>query len=372
MNSTKNNTDTIQQNKCPSCGAAIKFDSNAQNMTCEYCGCEFDVAAIADFAQLSESQEASLEWSHYDETNGATNWNESEKQSVKKYICQSCAGEIISDEVTTATKCPYCDNPVIIASQLKDEYRPDLVIPFKIDRKSAKTELYNYLKGKKLLPNEFKSENHIDEISGIYVPFWLFNCTAKGEVTYRAQTSRSWTSGNYIYTKTNHYALRRNGEVDFASVPADGSSKMDDTLMESIEPYDYTQAVNFSTAYLAGYLAQNYDVVADDLSERVADRMSNSLLSLYSSTIQGYDTHRVTHKNVVNERGNIQYALLPVWILNSTYKGEKYTFAMNGQTGKFVGKLPIDKMKAVKYGLATFVLVAALGSAVFAAIIMWM
>ena len=41
--------------------------------------------------------------------------------------------------------------------------------------------------------------------------------------------------------------------------------------------------------------------------------------------------------------GKVKYVLCPVWILNTTWKGEKYVFAMNGQTGKFVGNLPLDK-----------------------------
>ena len=56
--------------------------------------------------------------------------------------------------------------------------RPDLIIPFKLDKKAAKAKLQEHLKGKTLLPRVFRSQNHIDEIKGVYVPFWLFDSDA--------------------------------------------------------------------------------------------------------------------------------------------------------------------------------------------------
>ena len=63
----------------------------------------------------------------------------------------------------------------------------------------------------------------------------------------------------------------------------------------------------------------------------------------------------LTPKNtsVQVRNGLAKYALYPVWLLNTSYKGEKYTFAMNGQTGKFIGNLPVDngKLAALFAGL---------------------
>ncbi len=370
MNSTENK-DTIQQFKCPNCNASIQFSASTQNMQCEYCGCELDVATLEEFAHITEGEQADLEWKTYEEANGSNQWDETEQEEVRKYVCQSCAGSVITDAVTVATKCPYCDNPVVMPAQLENEYRPDMVLPFKVTKEEAIAGLSEFLADKKLLPDLFKDRNHIEEVTGIYVPFWLFDCSAKGEVAYKATKTRMWSTGSYRYTKTNHYLLKRNGKVDFNNVPADGSSKMDDTLMESIEPFDYSLGVDFNTAYLAGYLAQNYDIKSDELVGRVSERMGNSLISMYDSTIQGYETKHITHKNLVNENGDIQYALLPVWILNTKYNGTLYTFAMNGQTGKFVGDLPIDKKKSAMYFLMVFGASAIVGGTIFAAIAMF-
>lgn len=346
--------DALRQYKCPNCGASIKFGASTQNMVCEYCGCELDVQTLEDLSVISEGEQSEIEWENYEDVNGKNDWDEAEKAKVKKYVCQSCGGSIITDDVTVATKCPYCDNPVVMPAKLEDEYRPDLVVPFKVSKEEAISALSKFLEGKKLLPDLFKDQNHIEEITGIYVPFWLFDSDVRGNVAFNATRTRSWTTGNYRYTKTSHYLLKRNGKVGFEKVPADGSSRMNDILMESIEPYDYTQAVDFNTAYLAGYLAENYDVKSDIVKPRIVERMSNSLISLYQTTVVGYGTSVITHKNLVNENGDIHYALLPVWLLNTKYKGQIYTFAMNGQSGKFVGNLPIDKGKSVRYFLQVF------------------
>lgn len=98
----------------------------------------------------------------------------------------------------------------------------------------------------------------------MYVPFWLFDTDADAQVRYRATQSRHWIDDKYGYTDTSHYLLRRGCSIGFEHVPVDGSSKMANDLMESIEPYDFADAVDFSTAYLAGYFADKYDVDAEE------------------------------------------------------------------------------------------------------------
>lgn len=55
------------------------------------------------------------------------------------------------------------------------------------------------------------------------------------------------------------------------------------------------------------------------------------------------------HSSIQIENGTVKYALYPVWLLNTIWNGKTYTFAMNGQTGKFVGDLPVDNVAYLKY-----------------------
>ena len=351
---------TLQEYKCPCCGGAIEFDSSLQKMKCPYCDTEFDMETLASYDAGLKDEQDSMEW----ETSAGGEWQEGEANGLRSYICRSCGGEIVGDANTAATSCPFCGNPVVMMGQFSGALRPDFVIPFKLDKNAAKAGLQKHLTGKRLLPKIFKDQNHIDEIKGVYVPFWLFDTDADARVRYRTTKLRCWSDSEYNYTETSHFLVHRGGSVGFEHVPVDGSSRMADDLMESIDPYDFSDAVGFQTAYLAGYFADKYDVGADESIERANERVKKSAEEAFASTVEGYDTVTAESSSVQLHGGKAKYALYPVWILNTTWKGQKYTFAMNGQTGKFVGDLPVDKAAARRWKL---ILTAAFSAAVYAA-----
>ena len=353
--------DTLQEYKCPCCGGAIAFDSTLQKMKCPFCDTEFELEALKSYdAELKGEQADNMTW----DTSAGTEWNDGETDGLRSYVCKSCGGEIVGDANMAATSCPFCGNPVVMMGQFAGYLRPDLVIPFQLDKNAAKAGLLKHLKGKLLLPKIFKDQNHIDEIKGVYVPFWLFDTDADARVRYRTTKLRCWSDSEYNYTETSHFLVHRGGSVGFEHVPVDGSSRMADDLMESIEPYDFSDAVDFQTAYLAGYLADKYDVDAEQSIERANERVKKSAEEAFASTVEGYDTVTAESSSVQLHGGKAKYALYPVWILNTTWKGQKYTFAMNGQTGKFVGDLPVDKAAARRWKL---ILTATFSAAVYAA-----
>ncbi len=352
---------TLQEYKCPCCGGAIAFDSTLQKMKCPYCDTEFDMETLASYDAGLNGEQDSMEW----ETSAGTQWQEGEADGLRTYVCKSCGGEIVGDENTAATSCPFCGNPVVMMGQFSGALKPDLVIPFKLDKNAAKAGLMQHLSGKRLLPKIFKDQNHIDEIKGIYVPFWLFDTDADAQVRYRTTKVRVWSDSKYDYTDTSHFLVNRSGSVSFEHIPVDGSTKMPDDLMESIEPFNFSAAVDFQTAYLAGYLADKYDVDAEQSIERANERVKRSTEEVFASTVHGYQTVVTESSNIRLHGGKAKYALYPVWILNTTWQGKKYTFAMNGQTGKFVGDLPVDKSAAAKWALG---LSAVLSAAAYGAV----
>jgi len=355
------------QYKCPCCGGQIEFDSASQNMKCPYCDTEYEVETLKSYDDvLNKEQGDKMDW----EATAGNEWAEGETDGMRVYVCNSCGGEIVADETTAATACPFCDNPVVMMGQFTGALKPDYVIPFKLDKEAAKKALKKHYEGKRLLPKVFKSENHIDEIKGVYVPFWLFDADADANVRYKATRVRMWTSGNYDYTETSFYSVIRAGSLGFKRVPVDGSTKVADDLMESIEPFNFDDAVDFQTAYLSGYLADKYDVDSAQSIERANDRIKRSTEKAFESTVQGYTTVVPEHTGIQLQNGKAKYALYPVWLLNTTWKGKKYTFAMNGQTGKLVGDLPVDK-GAYKRWL--FGLTAGIGAACFGiSYLMWL
>ncbi len=326
-------------------------------MRCPYCDTEFDTETLKAFDEdFRRCEEDDIKLERVD----AARWEDGEREGIVQYTCTSCGGEIIAEETTGSMRCPYCDSPVIMSRSFAGKLRPDLVIPFKLDKKAAKKAFASHLLGKRLLPKVFKDENHIDEIKGLYVPFWLFTADTSSAARYKATRTRMWTSGDYDYTETSHFSVFRSGELSFTGIPADGSSRLPDDLMESVEPFDLSEAVDFQSAYLSGYLSDRYDVCAEDRAGRVTERMKGSAASALRSSVMGYDSVISESTSIKVTESRTKYVLYPVWIMNTTWRGEKYLFAMNGQTGKFVGNLPVDKGLYKKYllGIASAVTAA--------------
>ena len=316
-------------------------------MKCPFCGSEFDLETLKSYDEsLNETtKESNMDWGE----EAGEEWEQGEADGLRVYKCQSCGGEVVADETTAASKCPYCDNPVIMTGQFSGDLKPDLIIPFKLDKEAAKAALKKHMEGKPLLPKVFKDQNHIDEIKGVYVPVWLFDASVEAQIRYKAKKTKTWSDQNFRYTETQHFSVVRGGSLSFSNVPVDGSVKMDDTLMESLEPYDSKQAVAFQTAYLSGYLADKYDVDAQQSIERANARIRQSTQDEFRKSVQGYSSVEVEHDSVQLHEGQTRYALYPAWLLNTSWNGQKYTFAMNGQSGKFVGDLPADKGKAAAF-----------------------
>lgn len=360
--------------QCPACGGPLQFSSGTGKLECEYCGTSLtpeeveahyaqkDQKAAENFdkeqerqaaaqeteeeeaAKLPEAEKKQREQSKWDSSTISADWGEMKGQ-VSTYNCPSCGAELICEATTAATSCPYCGNPSIVPGQLTGALKPDWVIPFKLDKDAAVAALKAHYKNKLFLPRAFSNDNQIQKIQGIYVPFWLFNAKVNAECQFRASNSTSHRSGDYIVTETAHYDVRRYGNVTFERVPADASRKMPDDLMDSLEPYDYSAMTPFSPAYLPGYLADKYDVSVEENNERADRRCSTSTLEAMRADVSGYQTVTPVSNKVFIDRGKVEYALLPVWVIKTKWHGKDYLFAMNGQTGKFAGNLPVDKGK---------------------------
>ena len=337
--------DQVTNYQCPNCLGALRFDGGQNMMVCESCDTTFEIAVIeqmfADKEQAAADAGTEPRW----DISLSNNFSAEEAADLRAYTCPSCAAEIICDSTTAATSCPYCDNPTVVPGQFSADLRPDYVVPFKLDKKAATAALQAYYKGKKFLPKSFSAGNHIQDIKGVYVPFWLFDGETSASMRFSATREKTYKSGDYEITETDHYRVVREGTVVFEKVPVDASSKMPDEHMDSIEPYDFGELKPFSTAYLPGFMADKYDEDAEKCSERANKRIVASTEDAFRRTVADYATVTREHSNIDLKSGEVKYALLPVWMLSTKWDGKDYLFAMNGQTGKLIGDLPIDKVK---------------------------
>lgn len=351
--------------QCPACTGPLHYSAKSGKLECDYCDSSFDVAEIealyarkeaeaaaakqaadakAEAAQAAkaEAAEAAAASGGWDTSDLSRDWG-AEADGLRVYSCPSCGAELICDQSTAATACPYCGNPAIVPGQFSGALRPDSILPFRLSKDDAVQALRAHYKGKPFLPRSFTSANHIEQIQGVYVPFWLFDGGAEGAASYRASNTNVFVSGDYEITETRHYHVVRAGSLAFEKIPVDASSKMPDDHMDSIEPFDYAQLRPFSTAYLPGYLADKYDVTIDDSRDRADTRCRETLAQALRDTVTGYGACVTEREDIALRRGKVHYALLPVWMLSTKWRGQDFLFAMNGQTGKLVGDLPTDR-----------------------------
>jgi len=310
--------------KCPACSAPLRYNPETNSWKCEYC---------LNNHTLEDLNNNEREFKDLDTK---------ETIDVDEYTCESCGAKIVTDENTTATFCVYCGNTSIIKNRLTGMLKPKSVIPFKTNKSFAESAFLKFKKGKPFAPKEFGKKEQIEKITGVYIPFWLYDCTAEGSIEGKGLKVKTWRSGDYRYTKTDTYRVVRSGNASFIKIPVDGATKFDDDVMDSIEPFEYADIKEFTPAYLSGFLAEKYDVDSKTAYKRAEERVDNAIKDYLKNAIHGYTSFNLTFEDVKKDLKKVEYVLFPVWMLNIKYKDKYHMFAMNGQTGKMVGNVPVS------------------------------
>jgi len=271
------------------------------------------------------------------------------QDEAREYQCENCGAVLITDADTTATSCSFCGAGVVLADRLSGELAPAKVIPFTISKEEAMLAFRKWCKNGLLTPQGFMTADRVKKISGMYVPFWMYDLNSKAKVNAVGTKVRTYTRGDYIYTETSFYDIYRDIDLHYVKVPVDASEKMNDELMDKLEPYHYDQLKDFKTPYLAGYLAEKYNYNDQELFSRVKTKVQSFIDSYISSTISGYTTVNYKDKQIDTSKTRSFYVLLPVWMVYYDFNKQEHTFAMNGQTGKVVGKPPISYGKVAAW-----------------------
>ncbi|MBO7613298.1 MAG: hypothetical protein J6S81_05745 [Treponema sp.] len=360
--------ETTTEHKCPACGAPLHFDPNSQLLVCDYCGNKFSIEQVEEAeakeaeasAEPKESEESTASEKSFDWGDYKANLSGEKLEGTKVFECKSCGASIETDTTTMALTCPYCHNNTVLNEVATGGLKPNKIIPFKFTKDKLPGILRSFYWQKKLLPRNFFTANKVGDPIGVYVPFWLFDTKISGDTQFSAKKTRSYTQGDYRYHETKHYAISRAGSLSFKQVPVDASQKMDDELMDSLEPFNYSELTDFDNRYLAGYCADRFDRSPDEELPRAQDRMTRTAEKHFSATISGYSDVKPSKSNYSTENPSVIYAMVPVYLFECKYDGKNYQYAVNGQTGKIVGELPLDKKKERFWYWFTFLLTGGL------------
>ena len=235
--------------KCPACTGPLHFGSTSGKLECDYCGSSYTLEEIealqstkaADaekaFAEAEKQIQGDANES-WDVSQAGSDWG-ADAEKLRAYSCPQCGAELLCEETTAATSCPYCGNPTVIPGQLSGAKKPDYIIPFAKTKEDAVAALKRHYSHKPILPKAFADENHLQEVKGIYVPFWLFDARVDADMRFDATRTHSHTTSTEIITETDHFLVHRQGSLEFEKIPVDGASKMPDSHMDAIEPYHY-------------------------------------------------------------------------------------------------------------------------------------
>jgi DNA-directed RNA polymerase subunit RPC12/RpoP len=328
--------------KCPNCGAGLLFDPALQKPKCDFCLSEFTIADLDAYNQNLENQAtraASREAAKHPDETGAV------EDHLIGYHCNSCGAEVVTEETTAATFCYYCHNPVLLTERLSGTFRPQKVIPFAFDKDKAVAIFKNWAGKRKYVPKDFTSTSQLEKTTGLYLPHWMADYQAAIDYAGTATNLRMWVAGNMEYTEHKEFAIARQGTIDVNHVHEVAIRKIDKHLIDSITPYDESHAVDFSLSYLSGFFAEKYDILQPDVQPIVENRVRQYATTLVQETIGAYNRVNMTRKDVNLIPKAWHYALLPAWILTYFYRGKTFIYAINGQTGKVHGELPVDQKK---------------------------
>ncbi|MDO5112571.1 MAG: TFIIB-type zinc ribbon-containing protein [Clostridia bacterium] len=332
--------------KCPNCNAELTFDPAKGDFGCAYCDSHFTKAELekldtAQKAEQKEQQDAAAQDKPSQGTEGELN----------TYSCPNCGAEIVADATTAATFCYYCHSPVILTGKLAGKYRPDAVIPFKVDRKRVEKELKDWCKKKRFLDKRFLSDAQTDKLTGVYFPFWLVDTKLHSDLTGTAEDANTWLVGDTEYTEHKEYAVSRSADLDINNVTVKALKKPEVNLLDGIYPYDTKDVQDFDMAYLSGFFAEKRDVEKESAAaEANATTEATAKEMMLSKTDCPGVLRNVNCQNTTLSQ-TWRYTLMPAWMMTYNYKGDMYYFAMNGQTGKIFGNVPVDKKKVNLMGL---------------------
>lgn len=332
----------IKSYKCPSCGAGIEFKPALQKFRCDYCMSAYTEQEIADiYKDLAED--------------GAEVAPDTvvEQNHLASYDCNSCGATVVTDDTTTSTFCYYCHNPVIISDRLAGSFQPNKMIPFTIDKEKAKETFLHWVSKKSFVPKDFYSSSQLEKITGMYLPYWWADCQAEVDYLGEAEQKRVWNEKDIEYTETKKYRIIRKGKVELKNIEELAFTKIDSDLLDGIAPYSENEAMKFSMPYLSGFFAEQYDINAEAITPKIEEQVNRYTKDLIKDTITDYSRLKEQNCTIDMLAQDMSYTLLPAWILTYRYDGKTYVFAVNGQTGKSFGELPLNNKKV--FGVATAV-----------------
>ena len=320
---------------CPTCGGHIRYDIPSAKIHCDSCDSSFDPYALDK------------------ELGGGKDAEEQKTYETTLFTCPHCGGEITSADVTAASFCTYCGSPVVLGSRISREKRPALIIPFMKTKEECKEAYRRKMRQAFFVPKELQDPEYLEKFRGIYIPYWLFDVQFHGVSSIMG--SKEHREGDYIVR--TEYELRGDLDAAYPNIYYDASSSFDDSIGETIAPYDSENLRPFTPSMLCGFFADTSDVESS-VYKGDAETFARQEAALALSKQPAYRNFSPGSRQPFRVDAEMQKARLsmfPVWFL-TWRKDDRVAYAIaNGLTGKISADLPIDYGKYTVFSILTAV-----------------
>ena len=339
---------------CAACGAQAEWNPARQLLVCPFCGTSapFDVKADGTIVEhdlakaLREMPEAERGWL-------------AAKRTVK---CQSCQAVSVFDAGRVGQNCDFCGSPALVDyEEIKAPIRPQNLLAFKVTQGHVREQIREWYASKWLAPNSLKRMALVDRVRGVYVPYWTFDAHVicpweadAGHYYYTTETYRD-NQGRAQSRQVRHVRWEpAAGEVRhfFDDEPVPGTRGVSHALLAQVEPFPTAELVPYDTAFLSGFVVEQYQLVLLDASQQSEAAMTKQLYEMCAAQVPG-DTYRNLNIHPVFSARTFKHILVPVWLLSYTYGNRPWQVVVNGYTGKMAGEYPKSPWK-----IALLVLIA--------------
>lgn len=331
---------------CKNCSHALVFNPASQKLECSYCGSSFTAEEVeSESKEYRQDLQAESMETVYGETDG-------KYMDCYVYTCAECGGEIIINGSESSTTCIYCGNPNVVFSRIARQKCPDYVLPFSITKDKAVSMVRERLKKGIFVPHKIKKVD-IDCVRGIYLPYWLVNAEFSGAVVLSGQVQEG------KHTRT--YYFGRAGDINIKNLPIDASKMVSDESTARLEPFSMTRLKPFDEDYLAGFYSNVSDVTYGDVKNAVFKRAQKYFDEEVQDNVSAEKTKILHSCPSLKLDNDMVYAMMPVWFITLKHKRKHVTILVNGDTGKVVCGIPLDKSRfyPILFGLGILLTAAA-------------
>jgi DNA-directed RNA polymerase subunit RPC12/RpoP len=346
---------------CGQCGAELEFKPGTTVLKCGYCGHSQTIEIKAGAAVIE-----------YDLNDAITRYlghaGHIQQQGNRNVKCNDCGAEVMVQAGAQTARCDYCGGKSIVEEELPaGVLQPESLLPFGFDSANAVERFRKWLKGgegffgrlwvKLVRPSALQQRANVQDLHGVYVPFW----------TYDSNSHSNWTAqAGYYYYVTEHYTdsqgKRQSRQVRKVRWVWTSGSRRDffndwlvcasqqfyqprlSGLMKKIEPFPTQGLVPYDSKYLAGFRAERYSLDLKAGWEHAREGMTAELYSRCGRDVPG-DTHRFLEVRSTFFGQSFKHVLLPVFAMAYQFKDKPYNVLVNGCTGEVQGEAPLSWVK---------------------------